>query len=229
MKKKKIAVIDDEPDIVELVSHHLQKSNFIVDEFTEYGRFKKHIKRSTPDLIILDLMLPDADGIEVCREIRNSENLKNIPVIMLTAKTSETERITGLEIGADDYVTKPFSPRELVARVKAVLRRQKREAADNSAQISIGKSIKIEPEKHKVTLKGKKVNFTTTEFKILLLLALKKDRVFSREQILDHLWGYEKVVLDRTVDVHINNIRDKLGAEGRVVKNVRGVGYKIEE
>lgn len=224
---KLIAVIDDEPDIVDLVSINLEKAAFKVKTFLDAETFYRFLNREIPDLIILDLMLPDMDGFEVCKSIRSNKKLSQIPIIMLTARVDETERVLGLELGADDYVTKPFSPRELVARVKAVLRRTEQE--ETGKHYVVGGMLTIDPEKFEVMLEGKKVDLTSTEFKILELLSSKKGRVFNRESILQHLWGDEKMVLDRTVDVHIKHLREKLGKAGSFIKNIRGVGYKLEE
>jgi len=172
-------------------------------------------------------MLPDMDGIEICKKIRAIPSSSSLPIIMLTARSEETDKILGLELGADDYVTKPFSPKELVARVKAVLRRQLK--PDKSERISVGKALEIDLKKYEVVLCGKKIDLTITEFKILELLSSKKGWVFTRDKILDHLWGDEKAVIDRTVDVHIRHLREKLGKESSLIKNVRGVGYKLEE
>jgi len=224
---KLIAIIDDEPDILELVSLHLTKSGFKVKKFLNGENFFKFLSKEIPDLIILDLMLPDSDGIEICKYLKSNENFNSIPIIMLTALSSEVDRILGLEIGADDYVTKPFSPRELVARVKAVLRR--RTEKQLSSQIKIGDVLLIDFNKYKVYVEKKEINLTSTEFRILKILAQKRGWVFTRDQILYHLWGHDKAVLDRTVDVHIKRLREKLGKAGKFIKSVRGVGYKIEE
>jgi two-component system phosphate regulon response regulator PhoB/two-component system alkaline phosphatase synthesis response regulator PhoP len=221
-----IAVVDDEADITRLLALHLQKAQFKVKEFHDAGSFLAYLKGSTPALLILDLMLPDADGLELCRYMKKDERLAPVPIIMLTAKAEETDRVVGLEIGADDYVTKPFSPKELVARVKAVLRR--RERLYSAEKLSIGDEIEMDLKRYIVTVAGSAVNLTTTEFRILQLLASRKGWVFNREAILDHLWGNEKYVLDRTVDVHIRHLREKLGRYGNMIRNVRGVGYKVE-
>jgi two-component system phosphate regulon response regulator PhoB/two-component system alkaline phosphatase synthesis response regulator PhoP len=225
--KKTVAIIDDEPDIVELVSLHLTRAGFESKGFLNAEDFFDFIGKNIPDLILLDLMLPDADGFEVCKYLRKKDEFASIPIIMLTAKGEETDKVLGLELGADDYVTKPFSPKELVARVKAVLRRQDKEEVLN--KISIGDLLTIFPEKHETYVEGMKIDLTSTEFKILTLLTSKKGWVFTRDQILDYLWGQEKAVLDRTVDVHIKHLREKIGKAGRLIKNVRGVGYKLEE
>ncbi len=227
MIQKLIAIVDDEPDIVELVSLHLKNAGFKTREFIDVESFFGFLGTETPDLIILDLMLPDTDGFEVCKLLKNKDQYASIPVIMLTAKAEETEKVLGLELGADDYVTKPFSPRELVARVKAVLRRNR--PNEETKKISIGDILNIDLERYEVEVEGNKIDLTTTEFKILQLLALKKGRIQTREQILDHLWGQEKTVIDRTIDVHIRHLREKLGNAAIFIKNLRGLGYRIEE
>ena len=224
---KLIAIIDDEPDIRELVSLHLMRAGFETEIFEKADDFLRFLDSRKPDLIILDLMLPDADGLDVCKLLRKSDDFSQIPIIMLTAKGEETDRILGLELGADDYVTKPFSPRELVARVKAVLRR---EFKPEEGEIqNIAGILSIDPGKYEVKLKGETVDLTSTEFRILQLLASKRGWVFSRDQILDYLWGQEKAVLDRTIDVHIKHLREKLGDAAYLIKNIRSVGYKLEE
>ena len=222
-----IAVIDDEKDILELVSLHLEKNNFRVKEFLSAENFLRGLQTFTPDLIILDLMLPDGDGLEICKDLKKNEKFSSIPIIMLTAKGEETDKILGLELGADDYVTKPFSLKELIARVKAVLRRK--HPQEESKKIEIGNIISIDLQKFEVTVYNRKIDLTTTEFKILKMLSEKKGWVFTRNQMLDYLWGEEKIVLDRTIDVHIKHLREKLGKAGELIKNVRGIGYKLEE
>jgi len=224
---KLIVVVDDEPDILELVSLHLKKSGFKVKEFLDAESFTTFLNANLPDLIILDLMLPDTDGLEICKCLKRKDTLSSIPIIMLTAKGEETDKILGLELGADDYVTKPFSPKELVARVKAVLRRQSQE--EETKKIEIGDTVVMDLEKYEVAVKGKKIDLTSTEFRILQLLASRKGSVFTRDNILNFLWGDEKAVIDRTVDVHIRHLREKLGNESHFIKNVRGIGYKLEE
>jgi DNA-binding response OmpR family regulator len=162
--------------------------------------------------------------LEICRYLRREDRCASVAVIVLTARGEETDRVLGLELGADDYVVKPFSPRELMARVKAVLRR--RATHEASVRINI-EGVSIDPDKYEVKVRGKTVSLTPTEFKILNLLASRRGRVFTRDQILDHLWGTEKAVIDRTVDVHIKNLREKLGPASRLIRNVRGVGYRI--
>jgi len=225
---KLIAVVDDEADIVELVSVNLEKAGFKVEGFFNANSLLGFLKKKTPDLIILDLMLPDADGFEVCKNLRSQEKFADIPIIMLTAKGEEVDRVLGLEIGADDYVTKPFSTRELVARVKAVLRREKKEKGLKKS-LKIGEEIEIFPQEYKVKVSGNEIELTSTEFKILLMLSKRKGWVFSRDQIIDYLYEGDRIVFDRTVDVHIAHLREKFGKLGDVIKSIRGIGYKIEE
>ena len=225
--KKLIAIVDDEPDILELVELHLQKAGFRTVTMENGQELLKFLKDKTPDLIILDLMLPDMNGVEICRELRKDNRFSSVPVIMLTAKSDEVDRVLGLEIGADDYVTKPFSVKELVARVNAHIRREKR--TSEIEKIVLGGCLELYPAEYRAAVSGKTVDLTSTEFKILLLLSSRKEKVFTREDIIDHLWGIEKAVLDRTVDVHITNMRKKLGKAGRLIKNIRGIGYKVSE
>ena len=222
-----IAIVDDEADILELVSLHLKRSGFKVETFTDGKSFYNYLEKNSPDLTILDLMLPDADGLDICRDIRKNSRHNNMPIVMLTARGDETDTILGLELGADDYVTKPFSPKELVARVKAVLRRGT--TSDDSTHLNIANEIFIDSEKYQITYKNEIIPMTPTEFRILKILTERKGMVFSRDQILDKLWGNEKAVLDRTIDVHIKHIREKLGDGGKYVMNLRGIGYRIEE
>jgi two-component system phosphate regulon response regulator PhoB/two-component system alkaline phosphatase synthesis response regulator PhoP len=221
-----IALVDDEADILELMALHLKKAGFRTEGFPDSQSFLRFLERQLPSLVILDLMLPDADGLEVCRRLKKDDRFSSIPVIMVTARSEETDKIIGLEIGADDYVTKPFSAKELVARVRAVLRRPR--ASPEAGKTEIGGLLTIDPQAYEARVGGKTVDLTSTEFRVLRLLGSKPGRVFTRDQILDYLWGHDKIVLDRTIDVHIRNLRDKLGAAARFIKNVRGVGYKLE-
>lgn len=224
---KLVAIVDDEPDIIELVSLHLQKAGFKVKTFEDGEGLFKFLKSTQPDIVILDLMLPDADGYEICKYMKKEDKYNNIPVIMLTARSDEMDKVLGLELGADDYMTKPFSPRELVARVKAVLRREQKSFESN--KIKIGDSLEIDLQKYETIVDGKRIELTSTEFKILKLLSERKSWVYARDQILDYLGVQEKGVLDRTVDVHIKNLREKLGESGKLIKNIRGIGYKIDD
>lgn len=229
MTEKLITIVDDEEDIVKLVSHHLKREGFKVKEFHNGRDFLSYIESVVPDLAVLDIMLPGIDGLEICRMLKNKSSTSSVPIIMLTAKASEADVVVGLELGADDYIVKPFSPRELVARVKTVLRRTgPKEAGDNIIRIG---PLSINTEKYEVTVNKDKVLLTTTEFKILEVLAEGKGRVFTRDQLLKkkRLWGDDKLVYDRTIDVHIKNLREKLGIAGNMIKTVRSIGYKLEE
>jgi DNA-binding response OmpR family regulator len=222
-----IAVVDDEPDILELVSLHLRKAGYSVRAFPNAGQFQKALAGSVPDLVILDLMLPDADGLDVCKDVKADTRTAHVPVVMLTARGEELDRVLGLEIGADDYITKPFSPKELVARVKAVLRRSEQRRDGNVIQLPEG--VVVDTNRFEVTVGARKADLTTTEFKVLSILAERPGWVFSRDEILNRLWGNEKAVIDRTVDVHVTNLRRKLGKAGSLIENVRGVGYKLRD
>ncbi len=226
MSKKIIAVVDDEPDILELVSINLEKSQFKVKTFNNATKLLKYLEKKIPDLIVLDLMLPDVDGIDICKYLKKQKKYASIPIIMLTAKADEIDKILGLELGADDYITKPFSPKELVARVKVVLRRS---TLDFEDIITIGEILKIDLNKFSAFVNDKEILLTPTEFKILSLLSKRKGWVFSRDKILDYLDISDKGVLDRTVDVHIKNLREKLGPAGKFIKNIRTIGYKIDD
>jgi two-component system phosphate regulon response regulator PhoB/two-component system alkaline phosphatase synthesis response regulator PhoP len=221
-----IAALDDEPDLLELLKVNLRKAGYRFEGFQEAEDLYRYLSREKPHLILLDLMLPGTDGLEVCRHIRRTEGLAGIPIIMLTARGEESDKVVGLELGADDYVTKPFSVKELVARIHAVLRRPG--GGEAARRMVIGPLV-IDLDKFEVIAGGAKADLTATEFKILQLLASRPGWVFTRDQILDFLWGQEKAVIDRTVDVHIRNLREKLGEAGSLIKNIRSVGYKLEE
>jgi DNA-binding response OmpR family regulator len=224
-----IAVVEDEPDILDLVSLHLKKERLSVHGFLNASSFLRSLDAGLPALVVLDVMLPDVSGFDVCRQLRSKEGFSNIPIIMLTARSEETDRVLGLELGADDYVIKPFSARELTARVKAVLRRTTgKEKPEDGEAPTVVATIRVDPRKYEVTVEGKKIDLTTTEFRILQLLVSKAGWVFSRDRILTHLWGSDKMVLDRTIDVHIKHLRTKMGRAGGMIKNLRGVGYKID-
>ena len=224
---EKIAVLEDEKDILELIALHLDKEGYRVYKFSRAEELFKALKKERFDLLVLDLILPDMDGINVCKQVK-SHLAPSLPVIMVTAKSELTDKVIGLEMGADDYITKPFAPKELVARVRAVLRRYKTITSGEEV-LKIGNSVVIDLTRHSVYVDNKKIGLTFSEFGILKILASKKGWVFSREKIISLLWEGEKVVIERTVDVHIKNLREKLGKAGRYIKNVRGVGYKIEE
>jgi DNA-binding response OmpR family regulator len=226
--RKTVAVVDDEHDILDLVSFHLERAGFNAKCFSNASEFLDSLKETLPDLLILDLMLPDMHGTEVCRRLRLSDRTSTLPIIMLTAMVDEPDRVTGLEMGADDYVTKPFSPRELTARVRAVLRRTLPSEKDRTV-IDIGGRIVIEPDRFRIKADGRQVDLTPTEFRIIQILAEAKGRIFSRGQLLETLWHGEKFVFERTIDVHIRHIRQKLGDAGSIIRSVHGIGYKLEE
>jgi two-component system alkaline phosphatase synthesis response regulator PhoP len=225
--KGTILVIDDEKDLLELVRYNLEKEGFDVICTSDGESGVDIAVKHRPDLIVLDLMMPGLDGLEVCRRLRGDARSSRIPLIMLTARATEADRIIGLELGADDYVTKPFSPRELVARVKAVLRRAVQQ--EEPLEVIRQGDLIIDVRRHEITCAGKPVNLTATEFRILQYLASRPGQVLSRDQIIDAALGRDTDVFDRTVDVHITAIRRKLGAAAAHIETVRGFGYKFRD
>jgi len=226
MKDKLIVVVDDDPKIRDLISDYFHAEGNTVKGFSGSEGLFEFLDKDQPDFIVLDLMMPGKDGIQICREIKGKDRYSSIPVIMLSGKGEETFKISGLDTGADDYMVKPFSQGELEARMKAVLRRKGDDQGEG--RLSIGNVIEIDKKRYSVTVNGGEVELTQAEFKILELLATRIGQVFSRQRILDYLWGEEKVVIARTVDVHIRHLREKLGEAGDLIKNIRGVGYKID-
>jgi DNA-binding response OmpR family regulator len=220
-----VAVVEDEDDIRALVGAGLKKERFRVREFADGKAFVASLRAEKPDLVILDVMLPDTDGFALCRGLRADRATAAVPIIMLTARAEESDRVLGLELGADDYVVKPFSPRELGARVRAVLRRAAPETS--RSRIDAGDGLRLDGDTVEAFLDGALLELTRAEFRILQLLATRPGWVFSREKILDHLWGDEKSVTDRSVDVHVKHLRDKMGRAGPRIVNVRGIGYKL--
>ncbi len=220
-----VAVVDDEDDISGLVAMHLVKAGFRVVTFSDGTGFLSWLHDHVPALVILDIMLPDVRGTDLCRLIRSTPRLASVPVIMLTALGHETEKVLGLELGADDYVVKPFSPRELVARARAVLRRL-RPDVDSSRECRWG-PIVLRPDSFEATVDGVQVDLTPTEFRILGALVEGGGRVLTRAGLLELLWDGEKYVFERTIDVHIAHLREKLGAAGKCLHSVRGVGYRL--
>ena len=228
MGKEKILVVDDEEDILELVRHHLKREGYEV-RCAESGEQALQVAKSEPvNLIILDLMLPGIDGLEVTRRLKGDPRTQHIPILMLTAKGEESDVVAGLELGADDYVTKPFSPRILVARTRAGMRRQAKEPPDETAVIQVHE-IEIHPGRRTVQINGQAVNLTYTEFQVLSILARRPGWVFTRSQIVDMVRGDDYPVTDRSVDVQIVGLRKKLGACGRYIETVRGVGYRFKD
>jgi len=228
MAKEHILVVDDEADILELVEYNLSKDGYKVSRAETGEAALAKARAAMPDLVILDLMLPGLDGLEVCRRLKADPKTQHVPVVMLTAKGEEADIVAGLELGADDYITKPFRPRVLVARVRAVLRRKAKEALDDQAPLKVG-DLEIQPGRHEVLVKGKPVDLTRTEFRILHLLARRPGWVFTRYQIVDGTQGDDAAVTDRSVDVHIVSLRRKLGPRGSAIETVRGVGYRFKD
>jgi len=225
--KGRILIIDDEEDLIELVRYNLEREGFQVKGATDGESGLDLASKETPDLVIVDLMLPGIDGLEVCRALRSGSRTSSIPVIMLTAKSAEADRIVGLELGADDYVTKPFSPRELAARVKAVLRRTQVVSAEENLIRHGG--LMIDLTRRRVTFEGTPIDLTATEFRLLQFFAQHPERVFSRSELIDAALGREVSVIDRTIDVHITGLRKKLAGCSDWIETVRGFGYRFHE
>ncbi|MFO7927554.1 response regulator [Natronomonas sp.] len=225
---KRILVVEDEEDILELVEYNLSREGYNTEGVTSGEAALKKFKISSPDLIILDLMLPGLDGFEVCKLIRKDPKTEHIPIIMLTAKGEEADIVTGLELGADDYITKPFSPRILLARVKTVLRRKAKEEVSEDSILEIH-DVLIHPGRHEVQVGSRKIDLTSTEFKILHLLARRPGWVFTRKQIVDSVHGDDYPVTDRSVDVQVVGLRKKLKGAEDLIETVRGVGYRFKE
>jgi len=227
MDDKLIAIVDDDPEIVKLIGDSLKSDGFRVKGFSCAEDLYDFLEKEKPDLILLDIILPGVSGIEVCKNLKKKKRFSSIPIIMISGKSGEADRISGLDTGSDDYIVKPCSINETKARVRAVLRRYAPGAEDK--KICIGGLVEIDLQKFEVTVEGKKAPLTPVEFRILECLSSRKSHVFSRRRILEFLWGEEKVVIDRTIDVHIRHLRNKLGKAAKFIKNVRGIGYKIEE
>ncbi len=227
--QEKILVVDDEPDIVELVAYNLQKEGFIVSSASDGEAALAKIREEKFDFIILDLMLPGMPGMEICRVLRNDPKTRNLPVIMLTAKGEEVDKILGLEVGADDYLTKPFSPRELLARIRAVMRRTSGKKEDEKV-IRIG-DLTINKETYTVTKRDLPLSLSSTEFRLLLYLVERKGKVFNRDQLLDAVWKDEAFVEPRTVDVHVRRLRTQIEddpANPKYLRTKRGIGYYVD-
>ena len=220
---ERVLIVDDDPDIQRLVSYNLTQAGFEVATADNGRKALESVQKLPPDLIILDLMLPDIEGMEVCKTLRLRENSRRIPIIMLTARSEEIDRVIGFEIGADDYVMKPFSPRELVLRVKSIFRRMKNERSD---MVRTG-NIQIYPDRRQCFVGAETVVLTAKEFDLLLELMRADGNVLTRDVLMDKVWGYHGEATSRTLDTHIRRLREKLGAEGSHVETVRGVGYRI--
>jgi len=226
MASTKILIIDDEQDVIDLLSLHLRKAGFALGTATDGAAGLRLAREELPALIILDLMLPKMPGLEICKVLKTDAATRGIPVLMLTAKAEEIDRIVGLEFGADDYVTKPFSPREVILRIKAVLRRSQSDGPDQ--QLTRG-TITIDPERHHVSVAGKRIRLTAVEFKLLAMLMQRPGRVQARDRLLNEVWGYESVIDTRTVDTHVRRLREKLGKAASAIETVRGFGYRFND
>lgn len=224
--KPTILIIDDEPDAVELIEFNLKNSGFQVKTAEDGAEALAKARSVLPSLIVLDVMLPEMDGFEICKLLRRDANTAAIPIIMLTAKAAEIDRVLGLELGADDYLTKPFSPRELVLRIKKLLERHK-ESGEPKEKFQFG-DLLIDVPRHSVTFKNKKIDLTATEFKLLSILAQRKEVVQSRDALLRDVWDYDSTMDTRTVDTHMRRLREKMGAASKYLDTVRGVGYRFK-
>ena len=221
---KKILIIEDESDVADLLTLNLRKAGFRTSTAADGASGLQKARDDRPDFLILDLMLPKMAGLEVCRILKSDTATSHIPILMLTAKAEEVDRIVGLEFGADDYVTKPFSPREIVLRIRAIFRRgEKPEERFHAGPIS------IDPARHEVRVNGKQVRLTSLEFKLLQTLMQRRGRVQDRDKLLNEVWGYESVIDTRTVDTHVRRLREKLGKAGDAIETVRGFGYRLRE
>lgn len=226
MSKKRILIIEDELDMAELVAMRLKKEGYAVDVTNDGAEGLKQAQASPPDLIVLDLMLPGMSGTDIAQQIRNDPRTSSVPIIMATAKSEESDVVVGLHLGADDYVTKPFSMSVLAARVAAVLRRSSAAGGDGKGHLKIG-PIRIDRDRHEVEVDGEGIKLTLTEFRLLAALAAARGRVLSRNQLIDQAIGMDAVVTDRTIDVHLTSLRRKLGEGRKYLKTVRGVGYRM--
>lgn len=228
MAKERILVVDDEEDLLELVRYNLSKEGYRVTCVGTGEAAMREARNNPPDLIVLDLLLPSVDGLEVCKLLKNDARTKHVPIVMLTAKTEEADVVTGLELGADDYVTKPFSPRVLIARIKAVLRGRSPREPENTTVVQAHELV-IHPGRHEVLASGSAVALTLTEFRLLHFLAQRPGWAFSRNQIVDAVKGDDYPVTERSVDVQVAGLRKKLGRYGEYIETVRGVGYRFKE
>jgi DNA-binding response OmpR family regulator len=221
----RVLVVEDDPDIAELIRHCLQRAGYVVDRLSSGAAVMPSMRARLPDLVVLDLMLPELDGLMVCQAMRSDPKTAAVPIIMVTARAEEADRIAGLELGADDYVTKPFSPKELAARVTALLRRTRRTAT--SDPVLRYRSIAIDPGRHVVTVDGEEVRLTAKEFLLLQYLFEHRGRVLSRDLLLTDVWGYQYTGGTRTVDVHIRRLREKLPVLGDAIQTIKQFGYKL--
>jgi two-component system phosphate regulon response regulator PhoB len=231
MPKKKILVIEDDRDISELVTYNLEREGYDIACLYDGAQAVDLVRKRKPELIILDLMLPEVDGIEICRMLKSDSATKHIPIIMLTAKGEEADVVVGLQMGADDYITKPFSPKVLIARIKAIVRRTADMQVSSSSVENVRNfgDLNIDLLKHKISYKDQEIKLTSIEFDIVEFLSRSPGRVWSREQILDNVWKEGKFIIDRAVDVHVRGLRKKLGKAKQYIETVRGVGYRFKD
>ena len=228
MANKKILVVDDDRALLKMLRIMLTKNNYKVKDLPSGHKLLEKVREFKPDLIVLDLMLPDVDGLDLCKQLKADKKLREIPVIMLTAKSTEMDKVLGLEVGAEDYVTKPFGVNELLARIRAHLRRAENGGAAEEGVLETG-GIRIDDARREVTLAGKQLKLTPIEYQLLKLLVEEVGKVLDRDNLLEKVWGYDKMANTRTVDVHVRRLRQKLGAEAKRLKTVSGVGYKLVE
>lgn len=225
-----ILIIEDEKDLAQLVSYNLEQASFRTKIEANGSDGYERAQRESPDLILLDLMLPKMNGLEVCRLLRSNPKTKTIPVIMLTAKGEEIDRVVGFEMGADDYIVKPFSPRELVLRVKAILKRSKGLSEEDESNSTLQfEGISLDASQHRVWIQKKEIILTATEFKLLEYILRSQGRVLTRDILLDKVWGYDVAVTTRTIDTHVKRLREKMGKAGDAIETVRGVGYRLKQ
>ena len=227
MRGKRIHIVEDDPDIVELLTFNLEKEGFITSSSLSGEKAVNDICKNQPDLVLLDRLLPGKDGMEICRELKQNRETTHIPIIMVTVKDEESDIISGLEIGANDYVTKPFSPQVLIARIRNVLRKERNNRNSTEPAIIKAGKLQIDPAKHRVVCDGRQVVLSSTEFSILLFLARNPDWVYSRERIINAVHGDDYPVTERSIDVQIFSIRKKLGEYGKCIQTVRGIGYTL--
>ncbi|MBX3274393.1 MAG: response regulator transcription factor [Sandaracinaceae bacterium] len=225
---ERILIVDDEPDLVELLEYNLRQSGYTVTTARDGASAFAEVRRQPPDLILLDLMLPDVSGTEVCRRLKKDASTEGIPVLMITARSEEIDRVVGFELGADDYITKPFSPREVVLRVQAVLRRARPRHESSEDRMVFG-TLEIDVPRHRVLVDDEEVPLTALEFKLLYDLASRRGRVQSRDALLERVWGYAPGIETRTVDTHVKRLREKLGSARDTIETVRGVGYRMRD
>ena len=228
MINKKIVIVEDEPDILEILTYNLKREGFDVISTDNGTQGLMLIKQHLPDIALLDLMLPGMDGLAICQQVRADQACAHIPIIMVTAKSEESDIVLGLGLGADDYISKPFSPKELTARIKALLRRGQQSLPVSPKNIEVA-GLVIDEVKHKVTFNGEKIKLTATEFRLLNYLARNAGQVFSREQLMNNAYSNDVVVVDRNIDVHIRSIRKKIGEQNRFIETIRGIGYSFVE